>query len=484
MSGTARKTLRNTALLSAFEVANPLLSLALVGTLARKLGPEGMGGYNLVLTFFYIAHALTSLGLSPLITREVARHRDSAGRILCSATVLGLPISLIVAVGMVASVRMGGYGPDVTQAAFLAAFALLPSIVYLHAESLLIAMERVDVMVLVAVLENAGRVIVGLGLLVSGFGIGALMGAFVLFRLLATIAMLIFLHRKVRPLRWEFDAQILQDLSRNILVFGGILLASTLYQSIDVLILSRLSDIESVGFYSAAYRLMTIAMVVPKSFNTTIYPVFSRLFHESSQTFKKANSLSLRYLLVLLIPVAVAVCGTADSLVPVLLGEKMVPATGALKVLIWTLVPYGIARVLASLLVASNRQRLDLAVNGIALATNIGLNFTLIPKFGFIGCSWANLLSMIVFLAVQCYFLRHEILDVVRDAQIARPLLVSGLLWGWFQLTGPLSLFIRLPGGALLYVLLLICFRVVPWQELKMVLPNRLMSAVSQERQP
>ena len=241
---------------------------------------------------------------------------------------------------------------------------------------------------------------------------------------------------------------------------------------------------ESVGYYSAAYRLMIIAMVIPKSFNTTIYPVLSRLFKQSSQTFKKANSLSLRYLLLLLLPVAVAVDGTADGMVPLLLGRQMQPAAAALRILIWTLVPYGIARVLASLLVASNRQQLDLMVNGIGLLANVVLNLLLIPWRGFIGCAWANLISMFVFLAMQCYFLRREILGVIKDAYIGRPILLSGLLWGWFYFKGPVNLAIRLVGGGLLYSLLIICFRVVPLHELRMVLPPRLASLLPQERQP
>ena len=484
MSTTGRKAFRNTVLLSVFEVVNPLLSLALVGTITRRLGAEGLGSYNLVLSFFFIAHAFTSLGLSPLVTREIARQRSSAGRVFATASILGLPVSLLIGGGLFAAVRMGGYSPEIGYAALLASVALVPSIVYLHAESMFIAMERVDVMVVVAVLENVLRVVAGLLLLLNGFGVVALVGSFAGCRVLATIGMLAYIHRTCRPIRWELDRDVLRELIRSIPVFGGILLTSTLYQSVDVLLLSRLGNIEAVGFYTAAYRLMTIAMVVPKSFNTTIYPVLSRLFRESSQTFNRANSLSLRYLLLLLLPVAVSIDGTADALVPLLFGHSMAPAAGALRILIWTLVPYGIARVLASLLVASDRQRFDLAVNGIGLVTNVGLNIVLIPRYGFIGCSWANLLSMLVFLGTQCYFLRREILGVIKDAAILRPLLVTGVLWGWFQITAPLNLAIRLAGGAALFGLAAILLRAVPLSELRMVLPARLASVLPQDRQP
>src|SRR4030095_4355440 len=106
MSSTARNTLRNTALLVTFEVANPLLSLVLVSTMARKLGPEGTGAYNLLLSFFFVAHSVTSLGLNSLITREVSRSREFAQRFLSSAASLGLLVSLAVAAGVVVTVHL------------------------------------------------------------------------------------------------------------------------------------------------------------------------------------------------------------------------------------------------------------------------------------------------------------------------------------------------------------------------------------------
>src|SRR6266704_2785101 len=97
----ARKTLHNTILLISFEVANPLLSLLLVGTMTRKLGAEGTGAYNLLLNYFFVAHSFTSLGLNYLVTREVSRDRDLARRYLCSSTCMGLVASMLMAVGVV-----------------------------------------------------------------------------------------------------------------------------------------------------------------------------------------------------------------------------------------------------------------------------------------------------------------------------------------------------------------------------------------------
>jgi len=481
MSSTAKSTLRNTVLLVAFEVANPLLSLLLVGTMARRLGPEGTGGYNLLLNFFFVATSVTSLGLNYLITREVSKDRGSAQKYLTSAGTLGLLVSLAVAAAVVVIVKLAGYPMEVESGGWLVALSLFPSIVILYSEAIFIAFEKVQYIVILAMVENVGRVAVGLWLLHHGYGVVALIGSFTFFRFITLILNLTTFRVQIGSLGLSFDYGIVRDLFRNVPVFGSIFVVATFYWRADVFILSKLTSIADVGFYSTGYRLFAIAQVVPKSFNTSIYPVFSKLFHRSQDSFRKANSISIRYILVVLLPMAAGIYGLAGPIVRLLFGENFGPAAGVLKIVIWTLVPYGIVRVLASGLFASNRQVIDLKVNLMALVTNIVLNLVLIPRFGILGCAWATMLSIWLFLAFQIAFLRAEILDVLRQAEIARPALAAGGILAWLQVTGSLPLIARIAGGALVYMVLLALLRVVRVSDLRAVMPSGLMNLLPEE---
>ena len=461
----ARKTLHNTILLISFEVANPLLSLLLVGTMTRKLGAEGTGAYNLLLNYFFVAHSFTSLGLNSLVTREVSRNQGTARRHLCSSICLGLPASMLMAVVVALVVNLAGYPAEVERGAWFVALSLLPSIVILYSESIFIAFEKVRYMVVLTMVENAAKVATGLWLLHHGYGVVALMGSFAVFRLLNLLLNLTVFHFKIAPLKWDYDSDVLQKLVRNVPVFGTIFIVAALYLRADVFMLSKLGTLAAVGYYTTGYRLFAIAQVVPKSFNTSIYPVFSRLFHESQDSFQKASSVSIRYILRLLF------------------GQGFGDAASVLKVVIWTLVPYGIVRVLASLLFASNRQHIDLKVNVMGLATNVVLNLALIPRFGILGCAWATLLSMCFFLTYQCYFLGYEILRVFRQAEILRPGLVTIALLGWLEVTASLPLWARIGGGASVYAVLVLLLRVVRLEELGAVMPGRFALSPPEERE-
>jgi O-antigen/teichoic acid export membrane protein len=484
VSTTARRTLRNTALLTAFEVANPLLSLLLIGTLSRRLGAPGLGAYNLLLNFFFVAHSITSLGLNSLITREVSRKRTVAVRYLCSSAVLGMLVSLGVAGGVTGTIHLAGYGAEMEKGGWMVALSLLPSIVILYSESVFIAFEKVQYIVYLAMLENIGKVGVGLWLLHRGFGVVALIASFAAFRFLTLILNLALFHSRIARLRWNCDGTVARELLRNVPVFGGIFIVASLYWRADVFLLSKLTTLTAVGYYTAAYRLFAISQVVPKSFNTSVYPVFSQLFHHAPDSFRKANSLSIRYILVALLPVAAGVHGLADPLVRLLFGKDFGPAVPVLRVVIWTLVPYGIVRVLASGLFASNRQIIDLKVNVMGLVTNLILNVALIPRFGALGCAWATLLSINCFLAYQCYFLRREIVSVIRQAEILRPGLAAVALLGWLWLTPSFGLALRIAGGAAIYIVLLVMLQVVRLKELRMVLPGKFTGLLPEERNP
>ncbi len=483
MSSTARRALRNTILLVTFEVANPLLSLLLVGTMTRRLGAEGTGAYNLLVTFFFVATSFTSLGLNSLITREVSRDRATATRYLASSSSLGLLVSLVVAAGLVVAIALAGYGPEVESGGWLVALALLPSIVILYSEAVFIAFEKVQYIVLLALVENVGKVAVGLWMLHRGMGVVPLIASFALFRFLTLALNLILFHRQIAPLSWSYDGRVAMDLLRNIPIFGTIFVVAALYLRADVFMLSKMATLAAVGYYTTGYRLFSIAQVVPKSFNTSIYPVFSKLFSHSPESFQRANSLSIRYILVVLLPMAVGIQGLAEPLVRLLFGEDFYPAAAVLKVVIWTLVPYGIVRVLASGLFASNRQVIDLKVNVMSLVTNVILNLVLIPRFGMMGCAWATLLSMWFFLTYQCYFLRHEIVPVLRRAEILRPALAASGILAWLRLTPLSPLPVRIAGSAAVYIALLVMLQVVRLSELRAVLPERFVGLLPEEHE-
>ena len=376
---------------------------------------------------------------------------------------------------------MAGYEATVRTASWWVVLGLFPSIIILQCESIFIAFEKIQYIVYIAVAENIARTLVGLWLLKEGYGVISLVASFTLFRYLALVLSLVAFRFAVAPLAWQVDGSLVRELIRHIPVFGGILVASTLYWRSDVFLLSKMVTLAEVGYYTAAYRLFAIAQMLPKSFNTSIYPVLSKLFLASEEDYRRANGLAIRYIVIVLLPVAAGIHGLAEPIVRMLFGKDFGPAVPVLKVVIWTLVPYGIVRVLASGMFASNRQGIDLRVNLLGVVTNILLNLALIPRLGILGCAWATFLSICLFLVYQCIYLRREILTVFREAEILRPMFAAAMISLWLILTPRLPLAARIAGGAATYGILLAWLQVVRLRELRMILPEKLVAVFERE---
>jgi len=80
-----------------------------------------------------------------------------------------------------------------------------------------------------------------------------------------------------------------------------------------------------------------------------------------------------------------------------LYGESFGAATSTLSVLIWTVVPYCWVRYHAYVLVAADRQRIDLSLNVLITVLNVVLNLFLIPRYGHLGAAVSTLISVGVY---------------------------------------------------------------------------------------
>jgi O-antigen/teichoic acid export membrane protein len=72
----------------------------------------------------------------------------------------------------------------------------------------------------------------------------------------------------------------------------------------------------------------------------------------------------------------------------------------------WTLVFYGMVRYHAYVLLAANKQRVDLVLNIAMSLVNIALNLVLIPRYSHLGAAVATLISIVTYGFAQYVYLR------------------------------------------------------------------------------
>jgi O-antigen/teichoic acid export membrane protein len=172
--------------------------------------------------------------------------------------------------------------------------------------------------------------------------------------------------------------------------------------------LSKLQPMAEVGYYSAAYRIFDLAMVVPYSLCLALYPSVAAAVGKDHTLLATLGRSTVRYLVALTLPAAVCVSVFSGPILELLYGHNYADAIPTLAILMWTLVFYGFVRYHAYVLLAANCQRIDLALNIVMCLLNIVLNLVLIPRYSHMGAALATLISILAYGITQYWYLRRR----------------------------------------------------------------------------
>ena len=157
----------------------------------------------------------------------------------------------------------------------------------------------------------------------------------------------------------------------------------------------------------------------------------SESFKNSRHRLIQSYRLSVKYLLLMSIPVAVGTVIIADKLILLIYDASFVNSATVLRILIWTLVFTSVNSVLLTLLISIDRQKLNLFSTGLCAIVNVLLNFILIPIISYTGASIATLLTSVVLFIISFYHLSRHLHTIPIHKIIIKPV-ISSLLMGVF----------------------------------------------------
>lgn len=173
-------------------------------------------------------------------------------------------------------------------------------------------------------------------------------------------------------------------------------IAYILMQSVDVILLSKFTDFDTVAFYAVAIKLTAMISLVLASVNTVQAPKIAELY--SSKDFKSLNEIinkSTRLIFGLTFP-AIIFLVILSGFILTLFGKEYILAQNALFIL---LIGQSVNALCGSVGVYMNMTGKQLVLQKIliiAFFTNLILNWFLIPMYGIEGAAMATSFSMIL----------------------------------------------------------------------------------------
>jgi len=422
-AGLGSRALRNTVLVLAAKVVARLIALVTVIATLKWLMPAPYGTFTTLINYTAIVSVVLDLGFNVLYVREGARHPADIQRYLRNVMSLRLVMAVGGFVVLAIALAIAGLSSLLVPGFLLMVLTSYSTLL----RNTLYAVQRLAYEALAVVLES----IVLLALVLIGIKIGAGVTYFVWayaaqYAFSCVYFAIVLWWQKIAVVGWKLEPQLVREWFFQGLPFALTFVLTILYFKIDQPLVYAIRPHVEAGWYAAAYKPFEALLFIPMTLLSVVFPVLSVYFRERPQELTDAVSRFFKALLVIGWPIAVGLFVLAHPLTTMFLYPQSEPA---LRILALALAIGFVNNAFIGALSASDRQLSFTWAAGWSLIANLALNLILIPFFGYIGASWATVLTEVV-LGVAGWILTRRHIGQVPVLQLTWRPILAGLVMG------------------------------------------------------
>jgi O-antigen/teichoic acid export membrane protein len=466
---TARTIARSSILLLIGQIVSLGIAAVYAILIARYLGVTGFGLLSTAIAFTAVFAPLTSLGLTTLATREVARDKSLAGKYLGNLFI----IEIALAIGTFCLIALAAYVLRYPQQTIILIYILALSVVCAGFtgvfQSLFQAFERMEYQAIGLILSTVATFVVVIWGITARLGVVWFASAYFVGSLAVAIYSVTVYSKNFSLPHIEIDMKFWKRIFPEALPFALTGLFTTIYFYIDSVLLSVMKGAEAVGFYSAPYRLIMVLLFIPMVISTAIFPAMSRFHVTAKDSFRLIYESYFKYMAIVSVPIGIGTTLLAGQIITLIFGVAYGNSAIALQILIWATVFIFLTAAFLRLFETSNRQMIVTKITAVGLIENVTLDLILIPRLSYVGPSIATAATELTVLLL-CVFASSRITYPLSKKDLAGLVKIgaASLLMGLFIVyPGNLNLLSVLP-AVLLYFTMLYLLRVVDNEDIAM----------------
>lgn len=396
---------KNTTFLTSALVFQKALTFLYYIFLARLVGPADVGKFVFAMSFTTMFTILVDLGLSQVLTREIARERDKAEKYLANVLSIKIILALLAGALVVILINAMHYPLLTKQMVYLATIVMVVDSFQLVFYAVFRGFQNLKYE---SIGMSSGQILV----FITGL-IGLKLGAPLHILVIAVLAGSLFqffwslflIGRKLKiKIRFSLEKTILKYLFAIAAPFALYGVFVKIYSYLDAVLLSKLAGDAYVGWYGIAYKVTFALQFVPAAFAAAIFPAMSAYFVSDKEKLARVFERAMFYLMVLAIPISIGLAVLADKIIPQLYSQNFVGSVLPLQILISGLLFIFLNYPVGNLLNAGNKQKANTLVMGITTVVSIALNIILIPRYQAVGAAITSLISGALLFFLGLYF--------------------------------------------------------------------------------
>lgn len=368
------------------------INLGFVMLVARTLGPDGYGAFQLSQSFPALIGAAIPLGMNVYFSRDLAQKPGDARRyaehgygIVLVTGALAYVIIQLAALGM-------GFSDEIRTLIIFSGVVAVASAVATLTGSFLRAFERLQLDALLSAGERLGGIVVGLLTLVVWRSPLALVAAL----LIAAIARLAVSQVLIRRVIGPFGVRLVPSHSARFVRTGWpFLLAGycTIFNdNIGLTVLGSVGTTTEVGTYAAAWRLVVFGTIVALAFSNATLPMLARAAIAPRERLQWILDTVLPGLACATAAGAAFLALFAAPLVALIYGERFGDVPEVLSTLLLALPALSVMYFSGNALMSVGEQPFITRLQIVVAVLGLGLNVALAKTFGPLGTAIAVLL--------------------------------------------------------------------------------------------
>jgi O-antigen/teichoic acid export membrane protein len=459
---------------SAWTILARLLSMVSGGVLAiyaiRTLSVEAWGDYSTVISLMAIFAVFTEMGISSLTVRDMSSRPGQDGQLLALAltavVVTGtVSICLLFLTALVLQFDFD-YGLLLLTAAVLAVQGLsVPIYATFTARRVLVYGAVANVGSAVATAAT-GIALIALGWGPAGLLTGILAGHVVRWALSYSLvrSRLSLTPRLLRD-QWGRVRGFLRA-AVPIALTGGL---TIVYQRLDILMLSKLSDAREVALYSVPFTILQYSWIVPAAVAGAYFPLLTAQLRTDREVARNSFLLLMRFFLLMSVPFTLLLVVGGEPLLTFVFGDRYGESADVLSVLAWISVLGFQNYVLWYGILACHREKDVVGIQAAGLVLNAALNVVFIPRWGGMGAAVALVISDFIVVAGQALVVHRHLFPLPLGSLLIRPLIAGAVTAPVVLLLVDVSEVLAAVSAAVVYGGVLIALRYIKpheWQPL------------------
>lgn len=396
--------LKNSVAQVASRILIAAVRLLVAGIIIRSYGKDLFGMYSLVFGILAITDWLVDFGTTEVYVREVCREperRERLLRILTAVKIIQIPVAFLLLTGFIIAL---GYPLEIIEAGIIGGLNVLffgGVLVYRVLFKATLTMEREAAAELLSVLAIVPLVVL---VCAYGGGLAALVGCHVISRAVFFGACFLFGKNRFalsvrgvtrEEIRWSF---------RSCAAIGAVGFLVGGYETLDILLLSKLGSFSELAYYSSAQRLVLPLLMVLTAIAATFYPIIASVYPHAQEQFEATCQRALDTVLIFAGFGLCSVLAGAEFFMGIL-DPELVSGAGALRVFAILCFVKAITSTLGPVLYILKRQKQALQFIAIATGVKAVVVAALIPRYGYMGVAYGSLAIETCFAAVPAMIL-------------------------------------------------------------------------------